>query len=91
VGANIFREQHKPNRLDTCHLKQYHNEGKHFLNRIITGDEIWIHHYDPESKCQSMQWKNPASPLSKKFKTQPSARKVMLTVFWNYQGPFLEH
>ena len=29
-----------------------------FLKRIVTGDETWIHHYDPESKQQSMQWKH---------------------------------
>jgi hypothetical protein len=27
----------------------------------------------------------------KKFKTQPSAEKVMLTVFWDSQEPILEH
>jgi histone-lysine N-methyltransferase SETMAR len=48
-------------------------------------------HYDPESKHQDIQWNHPASPPSKKFKTQPSARKVMLTVFWGSQGPILEH
>jgi len=33
-----------------------------FLKRIVTGDETWIHHYDPESKQQSMQWKHASSP-----------------------------
>jgi len=26
-----------------------------FVKCIVTGDETWIHHYDPESKQQSMQ------------------------------------
>jgi hypothetical protein len=38
-----------------------------------------------------MQWKYPSSPAAKKFKTQPSARKLMLTVFWDTKGPILEH
>ena len=29
-----------------------------------------------------MQWKRPGSPPPKKFRTQPSASKVMATVFW---------
>jgi len=33
-----------------------------FTKRIVTGDEMWIHHYDPESKQQSMQWKHATSP-----------------------------
>jgi histone-lysine N-methyltransferase SETMAR len=38
-----------------------------------------------------MEWKHPGSPVKKKFKSQPSARKVMLTVFWDSQGVLLEH
>jgi hypothetical protein len=35
-------------------------EGKEeFLSRIVTGDETWLHHYEPESKRQSMEWKHP--------------------------------
>ena len=32
------------------------------MRRIVTGDETWIHHYDPETKQQSMQWKHASSP-----------------------------
>jgi len=27
---------------------------KTFLNKIVTQDETWVHHFDPESKCHSM-------------------------------------
>jgi len=37
-----------------------------------------------------MQWKHPLSPVAKKFKMQPSAGKLMLTAFWDSQGPILE-
>ena len=44
------------------------------------------------SKYQSMEWKHPQLPCKeKKFKTQPSAGKLMLTEFWDSQGPVLEH
>jgi hypothetical protein len=38
-----------------------------------------------------MEWKHMASPIKKKFKMQPSAGKVILTHFWDSQGPTLEH
>jgi hypothetical protein len=62
-------EEHKRNRLDICScLFERHNlEGENFFNRIITGDETSIHHYEPETKRQSIQWKH-TSPTSKKFK-----------------------
>ena len=34
----------------------------------------------------SRQWIGPGSPRPKKFKTQPSAGKVMATVFWDEKG-----
>ena len=34
----------------------------------------------------SRQWVGPVSPRPKKFKTQPSAGKVMATVFWDAKG-----
>ena len=61
-----------------------------FLSRIVTGDESWVHHYSPETKRQSLEWKHPSSPVKKKFKSQLSAGKVMLTIFWDSKGPILE-
>ena len=56
---------------------------------IVTGDEMWVHHFTPESKAASMEWKHLSSPVRKKFKTTPSAGKVLLTVFWDAQGVLL--
>ena len=57
----------------------------------MTGDESWVYHYETESKRQSMQWKHPSSLTNKKFKTQAFAAKVMLTIFWDFNGPILVH
>ena len=64
-------------------------EHESFLDHLITGDETWVHHYTPESKKDSMIWKRPSSPPAKKFKTQPSAKKLMATVFWDAKGVLL--
>ena len=57
-----------------------------FLLHLVTVDETWVHSYEPENKAQSRQWVGPGSPRPKKFKTQPSAGKVMATVFWDTKG-----
>jgi len=59
---------------------------KTFLNRIVTQDETWVHHFDPESKCQSTMWKHVGSSSPKKFKVTVSAGKVMATVFCDNDG-----
>jgi len=84
--------EHKHKHVEICQrlLDRYKNEGEEFLSRIVTGDETWVHHYEPESKRQSMEWKHLGSPAKKKFKTQPFVGKVMLTIFWDSKGPILE-
>ena len=56
---------------------------------IVTGDETWFHHFDPETKRQSMEWHHLDSPTKKKPKTMPSAKKIMGTVFWDAEGCIL--
>jgi hypothetical protein len=72
-------------------VKQYNHEGDNFLNHIITRDETRIHHYEPETQWHSMQWNHTSSPSCKKFKSQPSARKLPLTLLWDSQWPILKH
>lgn len=60
-----------------------------FLARIVTQDETWVPHFDPETKEESKQWKHPDSPPPRKFKVVKSAGKVMVTVFWDAQGVLL--
>lgn len=57
-----------------------------FLERFVTQDECWVHHFEPEIKRQSMQWKHPSSPAPKKAEVVSSAGKVMASVFWDAKG-----
>jgi len=47
--------------------------------------------HEPERNHQGMDCKHLTSPVKKKFKTDPSAGKVLLTLFWDSQGQILEH
>ena len=44
-------------------LSSYEDDPGDFIERVVTHDETWAHHFDPESKMQSKQWKRPSSPL----------------------------
>ena len=46
-------------------------------------DETWVHHYQPEIKQASRQWKHKESPVPTKFNVVLSARNMMATVFWD--------
>jgi len=79
--------------VDACQelLKRFEAEGDGFLGRIVTGDETWVHYHQPETKKANTEWRHTSSPKPKKFRTQPSAGKVMLTLFWEERGVNLEH
>lgn len=78
-------------RVETCEqfLALCGDEPDLIINRLVTGDETWVHHYDPESKQESMQWHVKGSSHPKKFKVTPSAGKIMATIFWDSQGILL--
>lgn len=52
--------------------------------RINTRDDRWIHHLEPESERQSMEWKHPDSPGKKKFKQKTD------TLFWDSEQSIVE-
>lgn len=62
------------------------NDDPDFLKRVITGDESWVYGYDVETKAQSSQWKSPEEPRPKKARQVRSNVKVLLTVFFDYNG-----
>ena len=67
-------------------LKRFRSKENYFLSRLVTVDETWVHYNEPENKAPSRQSIGPGSPRPKKFKIQPSAGKVIATVFWDAQG-----
>ena len=66
-------------------LSRYEDDPGDFIERVVTQDETWVHHFYPESKMQNKQWKHPDSPPPKTFKRVHSARKVMTSIFWDSQ------
>ncbi|GBM52622.1 hypothetical protein AVEN_16736-1 [Araneus ventricosus] len=53
---------------DFPEVSSYNEEGDAMLNRIVTGDETWVSHVTPESKQQSMKWRQTHSPIRVKAK-----------------------
>ena len=80
-------------RVKMCseYCRQCNDEGDTFLNRVVTGDETWIHFFEPESKQQSSVWKHPSSPPPTKALIAKSAGKVMAVIFCDIQGIILNH
>lgn len=76
--------------LSRAFLRQCSNDER-FLQRIVTTDETWLYHYDPETKQQSSTWKKKTSPPPLKAKVRKSARKNMFIFFMDINGILLVH
>jgi len=60
-----------------------------FLSQLVTMDETWLYHYDPETKQQSMEWRNSGSHRPKNIRVQKYAEKVLASIFWDQDGILL--
>jgi len=87
-----LKPEMKQRRVDACKelLRRYEADDEAFLQHIVTGDESWVHFYEPERKRQSMDYRHTSSPKPK-TRAQRSAGKDMLTFFWDRNGLILEH
>ena len=72
-------------------LRRWKKEGDTFLSRIITTDETWLYHFDPETKQQSDMWKRRGSPPPKKARVTKWAGKHMFIMFMDMRGMILTH
>ena len=57
--------------------------------RLVTMNETWLYHYDPETKQQSIEWRHSGSSRPKSLRVQKSAGKVLASIFWDQDGILL--
>ncbi len=69
-------------------LAHYQEEGESLVDRIVTGDEKWVHYYTPDMKKKSKQWKTKDERTSVKCKQERLATKINLMVILGCRGHF---
>jgi [histone H3]-lysine36 N-dimethyltransferase SETMAR len=76
------------NRVECCQelLQQGEEDPAKFLDRIVTGDESWIYHYDPLTQQEAKVLKKPGEQTPTRPRQQRSVGKVMMTIFWDKDG-----
>ena len=83
----IITNEQEENRRNVCLdlLERIEND-KNVFKHVITGDEMWIFEYDPDTKRQSSEWHTSNSPRPKKARMSKSKIKNMLICFFDSQG-----
>ena len=67
-------------------LKRFVDGTSRAVSDILTGDETWIYHYDPETKRQSKEWVEEGEPPPTKVRRARSVGKQMWTIFFISSG-----
>lgn len=67
-------------------LREMRKNKLEFFNRIITQDETWVHHFDPEYKKQLKDSKGSGSAAPRNSKRARKSSKVMASIFWDAKG-----
>ncbi|UYV76490.1 hypothetical protein LAZ67_14000659 [Cordylochernes scorpioides] len=62
-------------KLSSDYLALFEANPEEFVNRFVTMDETWAHHFTPESKQQSMQWRHSGSPPPQKSQDSSISRE----------------
>ena len=81
----VDQKQESVNDSERC-LELFQRNKMDVFMRYETMNEIWIHHYTPESNWQSAEWTANGENRPKRPKTQMSAGKVLAPVFWDAHG-----
>ena len=73
------------NRVDCCQelLQESEVNPAKFFDCIVTGDESWIHHYDPLSQLEAKIWKRLREQTPTRLCQERSAGKIMMIIFWD--------
>jgi transposase len=67
-SSHSLTDEQKHLRFTSCRdFIQTCQDNPSFLDCIVAGDESWVFQYDPEMKCQSMQWTSKSSPRPRSF------------------------
>ena len=87
IPHSLTLEQ-KSARVDFCKimLKRFDNGTARAVSDILTGDETWIYHYDPETKQQSKEWVEEDAPPPTKVRRAKSVGKQMWAIFFRSSG-----
>lgn len=70
-------------RVDVCIQLRANPNDDRFLKRIVTCDEKWVYYRNPDTR---KQWLDPGQPARPVVKQKSFERKVMLCVWWNFEG-----
>ena len=89
--SKLFIAIQRVNHVDCCQelLQESEFNPDNYFDRIVTGDEIWIHYYDPLSEQEAKVWRNSDEETTAQLRRTRPIEKTMMIIFWDKYGILL--
>ena len=89
---HLLIEEQKTQRLkcDRELLKTYKGCNSRAISNLLTGDEIWVHMFEPQRRADNKQWKQKDQKCPCIAKRTISLEKMLYAIFFNSSGPVIQ-
>ena len=71
-------------------LKTYKGCNSRVISNLLTGDETWVHMFEPQRRADDKQWKRKDQKRSCIAKRTISLKKMLYAIFFNSSGPVVQ-
>ena len=71
-------------------LKTYKGCNSRVISNLLTGDETWVHMFEPQRRADNKQWKRKDQKCPCIAKRTISLKKMLYAIFFNSSGPVVQ-
>ena len=89
---HLLTEEQKTQRLKCARelLKTYKGCNSRVISNLLTGDEPWVHIFEPYRRADNKQWKRKDQKRPCIAKRTISSKKMLYTISFNSSGPAVQ-
>ena len=71
-------------------IEKYDKCDPHHLEEIVTGDETWIYHFQPNSKAKNKVWVSSGGHRPVIARRCKTSNRMLYAIFFDWKGPVLQ-
>ena len=88
---HLLTEEQKAQRLKCARelLKTYKGCNSQVISNLLTGDETWVHMFEPQRRADNKQWKRKVQKHPFIAKRTISSKKMLYAILFTQDGPVL--
>ena len=89
---HLLNDEQKQSRLRLASqvIEKYDKCDQHCLEEIITGDETWIYHFQPDSKAKNKVWVSSEGDRPVIARPCKTPNRMLYAIFFDSKGPVLQ-